>query len=376
MFSSIYYIWQKKFKLYKFLNKTHIFKNKRRFLWKLPKTRLKFFSSLKNVQKTRKKVLNTYINNIHLSIKSINTKNILSQNNPTLKYMSNTNLSQTQNFFYKNLNYTNDIFKYNNLNVILYFFKNPFLLKLHNVFTNNTKQIAMLQNLSQLSTYLDTKFGYSTKGINYSNILPHNKFKYTYVKKFFSSFSNQKLRSNITPWYYHTLIRFLENYTGKKILFQFYPFVNQEISKDSIIRYKKWLPRMSFYERKLGHKFFLEEALHILHIGFKLRDAVFLCTWLKTIILRISFWKTRSIFRFLRYILHNYFLYIFPDLNIKGFKVRLKGKISSAGNSRKKTILYRVGETSHSKIDLRVVNHFQTISTFTGVMGFQLWIFY
>jgi len=35
---------------------------------------------------------------------------------------------------------------------------------------------------------------------------------------------------------------------------------------------------MSFYERKLGHKFFLEEALHILHIGFKLRDAVFLCT--------------------------------------------------------------------------------------------------
>jgi len=153
--------------------------------------------------------------------------------------MSNTNLSQTQNFFYKNLNYTNDIFKYNNLNVILYFFKNPFLLKLHNVFTNNTKQIAMLQNLSQLSTYLDTKFGYSTKGINYSNILPHNKFKYTYVKKFFSSFSNQKLRSNITPWYYHTLIRFLENYTGKKILFQFYPFVNQEISKDSIMRYKK-----------------------------------------------------------------------------------------------------------------------------------------
>ena len=57
-------------------------------------------------------------------------------------------------------------------------------------------------------------------------------------------------------------------------------------------------------------------------------------------------------------------------------KLRLKGKISSAGNSRKKTILYRIGNTSHSKINLRVLNEADTVVTFTGVMGLNVSIFY
>jgi len=67
---------------------------------------------------------------------------------------------------------------------------------------------------------------------------------------------------------------------------------------------------------------------------------------------------------------------MFPELGVKGLKLRLKGKISAAGNSRKRTILYRVGETSHSSINLRVLHEFTTINTFTGVMGFQVWLFY
>lgn len=93
-------------------------------------------------------------------------------------------------------------------------------------------------------------------------------------------------------------------------------------------------------------------------------------------ILRISFWKTRSIFRFLRYLFLTYFMHIFSDLKLRGLKIKLKGKISSAGNSRKKIIVYRVGETSHSKVALRVVSEFTRINTFTGVMGFQVYLFY
>jgi len=29
---------------------------------------------------------------------------------------------------------------------------------------------------------------------------------------------------------------------------------------------------MVFYERKLGHRFFLEEALHLIHLSFFLKD--------------------------------------------------------------------------------------------------------
>jgi len=72
----------------------------------------------------------------------------------------------------------------------------------------------------------------------------------------------------------------------------------------------------------------------------------------------------------------NFFERIFKDLGIKGLKLRLKGKISSAGNSRKKLILYRVGETSHSKINIRVLNSRDTVVTFTGVMGLTVSLFY
>ena len=65
-------------------------------------------------------------------------------------------------------------------------------------------------------------------------------------------------------------------------------------------------------------------------------------------------------------------MHIFSDLGIRGLKLRLKGKISAAGNSRKRAILFRSGSTSHSEVGLRVLHEASTINTFTGVMGFQV----
>lgn len=133
---------------------------------------------------------------------------------------------------------------------------------------------------------------------------------------------------------------------------------------------------MAYYERKLGHRFFLEESIHLLHLGFLFKDASIIASWLKSMIKRISFWKTRLIFRFLKYLIITYYLPIFQDLGVKGLKLKLKGKISVAGNSRKRVMLYRFGLTSYSKVDLRVLHEAHTINTFTGVLGFQLWLFF
>jgi hypothetical protein len=210
----------------------------------------------------------------------------------------------------------------------------------------------------------------------YNNLLPEAILDKKLSKTVLNSFKSTFFQENVISWYHNTLIRFIEDCTGKKILFQFYPFMSQDIDLDFIVRYKRWLPRMVFYERRLGHRFFLEEALHIIHLSFYLKDPKIMCSWLKAMILRISFWKTRSIFRFLKYLFFNYFQHVFSDLNVKGLKIRLKGKISAAGNSRKRTILYRIGKTSHSTTSLRVLNESTTINTFTGVMGFNIWIFY
>ena len=183
-------------------------------------------------------------------------------------------------------------------------------------------------------------------------------------------------RENVIPWVYVNLIQFVEHCSGRRALFHIYSFMNQSLDLRFIILYKRWMPRLFYYEKKLGHRFFLEEALHLLHMSFTYHDAKLLSSWLGAIIKRISFWKTRFIFRFIRYLFNNYFYVVFKEIGIKGFKVKLKGKISVAGNSRKRSILYRIGKTSHSTCDLKVVHHFSTIVTFTGVLGFQVWIFY
>ena len=248
---------------------------------------------------------------------------------------------------------------------------NPLLLK---VSTFPLKSAEGYKEISHLSKYLSTTTQSDKLGI--SNLVPHKVFNKVFSKKVLNSFANRLFRDDIIPLYQNTLIRFIEFCTGKKAMFQFYPFVNQHIDKSYMVRYKRWLPRMGFYERRLGHRFFLEESLHIIHISFILRDPKIIASWLRAMILRISFWKTRSIFRFLKYLFHNYFIHVFDDIKIKGLKIRLKGKISAAGNSRKRTILYRIGNTSHSEVNLRVVKDFSLINTFTGVMGFQVYLFY
>lgn len=74
----------------------------------------------------------------------------------------------------------------------------------------------------------------------------------------------------------------------------------------------------------------------------------------------------------MKYLFNNYLESSFNYLGIKGFKVKLKGKISAAGNSRKRNIIFRSGKTSYSSVNLKCVNSSSIIPTFTGVMGFQV----
>jgi len=252
------------------------------------------------------------------------------------------------------------------LHTVVCLLKSPILLK---------SFVGVSGNQSPLLRVL-ADYSFFSKNAIISNLTPNKAFNYIFAKKIQNSAVHSHFASKVIPWYYDNIVRLGEFMFGRKIIFQFYPFMAQQVADSFAVRYKFWLPRMAYYERKLGHRFFLEEAVHILHLGFFLRDPNIISGWLKSMILRISFWRTRSIFRFLRYVLYNYFISIFSELGVKGLKIKLKGKISAAGNSRKRTILYRIGETSHSKVDLRVLHEAKTIGTFTGVMGFQVWLFY
>jgi hypothetical protein len=364
-------------------------KRKKLLRWRIPRTSRNFFRKLNFTSKKRRIYLKQ---NYFTNITNMNFKSLLKQrffkkaNNPSVNYaedsvvnsiVHNNNVSpRTWNLFAT----TTPILRYNNQQVLIYFFKNPIFLKLE-LLTKNQPLFVLsniIRELSHVSFLQDYKLSNNKNLVlpHYTNLVPHQSFSHIIPKKVHSIFATERLRADVVPWFYHTLIRFIENCSGRKVLFQFYPFLDQEMNKDFAIRYKRWIPRMASYERMLGHKFFLEEALYIIHLSLTLRDPVLFASWLKAIILRISFWKTRSIFRFLKYLFNTHFLYLFNELGVKGLKLKLKGKISAGGNSRKRSILYRVGKTSHSTVNLRVVHESKTINTFTGVMGFQVWLFY
>lgn len=296
---------------------------------------------------------------------------------------------------------TQKLLNYSHPQLLLLVLLNPFLLKVllgsfnMMIGSSDVSNSRHISGRTQYSWHLIAKFASSlnflinrfqqktfgtgvqvTKITTHSNLLPSSSFSSTISKYVSSLHLHNKIREDFVPLYFHTLVRFVEAATGKRFILQFYPFLHQSIPLMTLIRYKQWIPKMKMYERRLGHKFFFEESLHLMHLSFALRDAVLFSSWLKTMIRRISFWKTRLIFRFLRYLFINFFSGIMPELKIRGIKIKLKGKISVGGNSRKRTIFFRSGESSYSRVDLRVSQHKQTIGTFTGVQGLQLWIFY
>jgi ribosomal protein S3 len=91
---------------------------------------------------------------------------------------------------------------------------------------------------------------------------------------------------------------------------------------------------------------------------------------------KVSFWKYKLFFRYLKYVLRYFFWAIFSDLGLKGVKFQLKGKVSVAGNARTRTVVQHIGTTSYSTFENRVTFSKDIVRTFTGVLGFKVWIFF
>lgn len=191
---------------------------------------------------------------------------------------------------YKKLNNTisfmgyNSHINYNNLYLFLFILENPFIFKLFLYLYDNSFFIKKLLFISKINDKVILPYNkfYPYQHHNntpflsnffITNLIPSKTFSYVFFKKVFTSLLNSKMNLNLIPIYHNTLIRFMEHIFGHKVLLQFYPFVNQSLNIVSLIKYKLWLPRLSFYEKKLGHKFFLEESIHIIHLGFVLKDA-------------------------------------------------------------------------------------------------------
>lgn len=271
--------------------------------------------------------------------------------------------------FFENRNFINTFF--------ILFFK-PLLLK--NFFKFQSYSITNLSNLNFFFFLLKKNF----KSFFYSNIntlfktnlFPNFTFFFVLKKKILKLFSYDKFSPITTPFYIDSLIRFFEYCSGKKILLKLNMFLNRSLSYQERAQCATWAPRIKVFRKMLGPRLFLTESLEILYLSFKLKDPFFLSNWLLNMMKKISFWKYRLFFRYLKYTLRYFFTPIFKDLKVKGIKFKLKGKISVAGNARTRTILQRTGISGHASFNNKIVQQLSLVKTFTGVMGLKVWIFF
>ena len=131
-----------------------------------------------------------------------------------------------------------------------------------------------------------------------TNLAPHIPIRSALKKRVLASQTNRFLGRAVLPWAHNSLIRFTEDCSGKRVLLQVYSFITQNVDGAFLTLYRRWMPRMRYYEQRLGHRFFLGEALSIIHLSFIMHDPKLLISWFSAMIQRISFWKTRLIFRF------------------------------------------------------------------------------
>jgi hypothetical protein len=258
-----------------------------------------------------------------------------------------------------------------------FFFSKILFLKMFIKFSDllSQRNVLSFYNFS-LQTHLKSFFYSRNNSLFKTNILPNFTLFHTFKKKILKLFSYDKFSPSGSPFYINSLIRFFEHCSGKGVVLKSNMFLNNFLSYKEKAQCFNWSLKVKVFRKMLGPRLFLAESLEILYLAFKLKDPFFLSNWLLNMMKKISFWKYRLFFRYLKYSLRYFFVPIFKDLNVKGIKFRLKGKISVAGNARTRTILQRTGVTGHSSFKNKVVQELSLVKSFTGVMGLKVWIFF
>jgi hypothetical protein len=148
------------------------------------------------------------------------------------------------------------------------------------------------------------------------------------------------------------------------------------LTPNEMLRCFLWAQKLKHFKKVIGRGLYLGESVRVVYLALKLKDPFILNEWMRHILTKISYWKHRTFFYYIRYLLRHFFWSIFSELQIKGIKFQLKGKVSVTGNARKRTVVHSIGHASRSTINNKILHSFSLINTFTGVLGFQIWLIF
>lgn len=352
------------------------------FLNNTKNTLINFFTTFNNTESFLEHnyiffLVNTNKNqSISFNKKLLNSWNLsfFNKNTNLLTYRSVLNFSNQKLVFSAN---PLILFKYhyffNTFESLLLFLFHPIFFK-YSFFSLNTKNLNKLNLFKFLVTETNDKFYYSKILPFSNNITPSDSFFYIFKKKILKIFSYSKFPSITSIWYYNTLTRFLEFCSGKKVCLRINTFLNNHLTFFEKAQCLLWAQKVKYFRKVLGPRLFLNESLQIIYLSLKLKDPFILTNWIVSTMQKISFWKYKTFLRYIKYVLRYFFWIIFKQLNLKGIKFQLKGKISVAGNARTRTVRHNIGFTSHTTFNNKILYKLDLVRTFTGVLGLKLWL--
>ena len=222
------------------------------------------------------------------------------------------------------------------------------------------------------NTFLNTRL----ELFRHFNILNVSNIHYVFQRKVLHLLMSDKFLPNISFWYYNTIIRFLEKCNAKKVFLKFNPFIENNLSYVDLTRCNLWYPRLVLFNRTFKHKFLLKESLKVLHLALRYKDPTFFANWIRNLLTRVDFWKYKTVFRYIKYVLKNLFFIHFPELKLKGFSLQWAGKVGVVGNARTRNLSYQIGNTSNTSYTNKIKYDLSFIKTFTGVIGFKVWLYF
>lgn len=207
---------------------------------------------------------------------------------------------------------------------------------------------------------------------NSSNLVSISPLKAKKKKSLLSENFKIRLLPPVMQWG----VKALEFVFNRRIYLEIRAIDYRLLSPMEYLRCEIWISKLKNFTRTLGAGFFLKDTVYLTYLSLRFHNPYLMIEWLQYTLMKISFWKYRSLFHFLRYIFRFFFWPIFNELGVTGVKFKLKGKISVSGNARTRSISTSAGRSGHTTKDHRIIHLSRLVPSFTGVMGFQIWFFF
>lgn len=134
--------------------------------------------------------------------------------------------------------------------------------------------------------------------------------------------------------------------------------------------------RLKLFAFKFSTIFFLSEFIDTVYLGLRRKNLKVVLSYLQRILKKLVLWDHKKFLVFFFSLFSEQFFPRTDFLRIVGFKISVRGKIAVGGNSRKRSMVLKLGNTRASlrSKGLDVTN--SILITNTGALGIKTWLFY